>query len=319
MADSPECIVCGSCVVDLLCRPIDLDTPIGEGALHATDPVVLTGGGLTINAGVMMARMGVRVGVLSYVGNDAWAPVVRGLLADAGIDGRLLATHATAATSTTVVAIDKSGERSFFHCVGAPEFLDAGSVLARLDDIARARMFLLGYYSLMPRLETDLLEVLRRIRKTGCKTAMDAAGQGGSMQPLDRILPHLDVYVPSRAEAAHQTGLDDPREMIEVYRACGAPGLLGVKLGVRGVLLSPEPGSFVQVNIVKPPGEVIDTTGAGDSFYAGLITGLLRGLSVEEAGKLGAAAAACCVTAVGGSTGGRDYEFTSRLAGLGPA
>jgi hypothetical protein len=42
----------------------------------------------------------------------------------------------------------------------------------------------------------------------------------------------------------------------------------------------------------------------------------LRGLSVEQSGRLGAAAAACCVTALGGSTGGRDYEFTRTLAGI---
>jgi len=43
---------------------------------------------------------------------------------------------------------------------------------------------------------------------------------------------------------------------------------------------------------------------------------LLRGLSPYQAGRLGAAAAACCVTVLGGSGGGRDYAFTSRLAGL---
>ena len=54
------------------------------------------------------------------------------------------------------------------------------------------------------------------------------------MQPLDRILPHVYVYVPSIAEASHQTGQEDPQRIIETYRNCGAPGLLGVKLGTRG-------------------------------------------------------------------------------------
>src|SRR5690606_27092181 len=123
------------------------------------------------------------------------------------------------------------------------------------------------------------------------RTALDAAGRGGTMQPLDRILPNLDVYVPSLAEAQHQTGLSDPQRMIEMYRDCGAPGLLGVKLGRQGVLLSPAAGEYIHVPVVQPPGEVIDTTGAGDSFYAGLLAGLLRGLSVEQAGRLGAATA----------------------------
>ena len=311
---SYDCIVAGSCVVDLLCRPISLNEPIGAGVLHATDPVELTAGGIVSNSGISLARLGMRVGAFSYVGNDRWGTVLRQLLRDEGVDDRPLLTHPTGATSTTVVAIDPSGERSFFHCVGAPKLLNAAAFLDNLDLFSRSRMLLLGYYSLMPNLENDLADVFARIREVGCRTALDAAGRGGTMQPLDRILPNLDVYVPSLAEAQHQTGLSDPQRMIEMYRDCGAPGLLGVKLGRQGVLLSPAAGEYIHVPVVQPPGEVIDTTGAGDSFYAGLLAGLLRGLSVEQAGRLGAATAACCITALGGWSGVRDYTATVRLA-----
>ena len=120
----------------------------------------------------------------------------------------------------------------------------------------------------------------------------------------------------ARREAQRQTGVSDPREIIAVYRRCGAAGLVGVKLGSRGVLLSPRAGEFVEVGVCRPPGDVLDTTGAGDCFYAGLAAGLLKDLPIEEAGRLGAATAACCVTALGGYAGTRDYEFTARLAGL---
>src|SRR5205807_225705 len=116
---------------------------------------------------------------------------------------------------------------------------------------------------------------------------------------LDKALPHLDVYVPSHNEGEHQTGLADPRKIIDAYRECGAPGVLGVKLGSKGALLSDRAGSYIEVGAVKPPGDVVDTTGAGDSFYAGLLTGLLRGMSVADAGRLAAATGACCVTGLG--------------------
>jgi sugar/nucleoside kinase (ribokinase family) len=168
----------------------------------------------------------------------------------------------------------------------------------------------------MPNLEPDLPEIYARIRETGCRTALDAAGDGGGMQPLDRILPHLDIYVPSRAEAMRQTGQADPRAIIETYRAHGASGLVGVKLGSDGALLSPAPGQFHAIRQVEPPGPVVDTTGAGDCFYAGLLAGLLRGMNVQDAGKLGAATGACCVTALGASAGLRDFGETARLAGV---
>jgi len=303
-------------VVDLLCRPVVLDKPIGRGVLHQCEPILIAAGGIVSNAGVTMARLGMKVAAMSYVGRDAWAPVIRNLYRAEGIDDSTLIEHPTHATSTTVVAIEASGERSFLHCVGAPKLLNAAAFFDKLDTFAKSKTMLLGYYSLLPNLENDLHEVMRRVRETGCKTALDSAGAGGGLKPLDRVLPHLDFYVPSFNEAQNQTGESDPRKIIDVFRGCGAPGLLGVKLGMDGVLLSPKAGEYVSIPICQAPGPVVDTTGAGDSFYGGLIAGLIKGLSVEHAGRLGAAAGACCVTALGGANGGRDYAFSAKLAGI---
>jgi sugar/nucleoside kinase (ribokinase family) len=309
-------VLCGSCVVDILVRPVPLDVPIRGGRLIETQPIEVTTGGIVSNAGIAMARLGMKVAAFSYTGNDDWASVIHRNLEREGLDCRSLTRHPTGATSTTVVLIDPSGERSFAHCVGAPRLMDKVLFLDHLDLFAQSRMALIGYYSLMPRLEPDLPEILAAIRDVGCRTALDAAGSGGTRQPLDRILPHLDVYVPSRAEGTHQTGEQDPRRIIEVFRQCGAPGLLGVKLGDEGSLLSPAPDEFIEIACVPAPGPVVDTTGAGDSYYAGLLTGLLRGLSVEQSGRLAAATGAWCVTGYGATAGLRDMKETARLAGL---
>ena len=311
-----DCVLCGSCVVDLLVRPVPLDAVIGAGRLFEAEPIEVVTGGIVCNSGIALARLGMRVAAMSYVGNDLWASVIQNRLQAEGIDTSALAVHPTAATSTTAVLIDPSGERSFAHCVGAPRQMDKELMLAQLPLFARSQMVLFGYYSLMPTIEPDLPEVFAAIRKTGCKTALDAAGSGGALQPLDRILPHLDIYVPSFDEAVHQTGLTDPKEILQVFRRCGAPGLVGLKLGSRGALLSPKAGEFVEVACVPAPGPVVDTTGAGDSFYAGLLAGLLRGMSVADAGRLAAATGACCVTGYGATAGLRDYQQTARLAGL---
>ena len=72
----------------------------------------------------------------------------------------------------------------------------------------------------------------------------------------------------------------------------------------------------MSIECVPPPGPVVDTTGAGDSFFAGLLTGLLKGLDAERSGRLAAAAGACCVTGYGATAGLRDYAKTARLAGV---
>lgn len=311
-----DCVLCGSCVVDILVRPVRLDAAIGGGRLIHVEPIEVTTGGIVSNSGIAMARLGMRVAAFSLVGDDEWASVIRRRYADESVNTDYLLAHDRDATSTTAVLIDASGERSFAHCVGAPRQMDKAMFLRHLDLFARSRMTLIGYYSLMPKLEPDLPEVLSAIRGAGCQTALDAAGDGGALQPLDAILPHLDVYVPSFNEASHQTGQTDPRAIIDVYRGCGAPGLLGVKLGAQGALLSPRAGEFHHVAQVAAPGPVVDTTGAGDCFYAGLLAGLLRGYGPERAGRLGAAAGACCVTGLGATAGLRDFAETAGLAGI---
>lgn len=311
-----DCVVCGSCVVDILVRPVPLEEPIGGGKLHHTGPIEATTGGIVSNSGAAMARLGMSVAAFSYVGDDAWGQLIRDKYQQECLATDYLLTHPTEATSTTAVLIDPSGERSFMHCVGAPKLLDRQTFLDHLDLFASARMALIGYYSLMPNLEPDLPDALAKIRAAGCQTALDAAGDGGTMDPLQRILPQLDVYVPSHNEAAHQTGEDDPKTIIQRYRACGAPGLLGVKLGSQGALLSPAADQFIEIDSVPPPGDVMDTTGAGDAFYAGLLTGLLRGMDLPDAGRLAAAAGACCVTGLGATAGLQDYDGTRRVAAL---
>ncbi len=316
MAKTLDCVLCGSCVVDILVRPVPLEVPIGGGKLLPAEPIEVTTGGIVSNTGVAMARLGMKVAAFTYVGNDDWAGVIRRKYEAEGIDAAFLMTHPTGATSTTAVLIDPTGERSFAHCVGAPKLMDKKSFLDHLNLFSKSRMCLVGYYSLMPNLESDLPEVFAAIRATGCQTALDAAGDGGALKPLDRILPHLDVFVPSRDEATHQTGHTDPQKILETFRSCGAPGLLGVKLGSKGALLSPAPGQYLEVSSVTPPGPVVDTTGAGDCFYAGLLTGLLRGMPVADAGRLAAATGACCVSGLGATAGLRGYDETMRLAGL---
>jgi sugar/nucleoside kinase (ribokinase family) len=310
-----DCILCGSCVADILVRPVPLDAPIGAGQLLRTQPIEFSTGGMVCNAGVAMAKLGMKPAALTYFGNDDWGTLIRRRLETSGVDCRHLVTHPTAGSSTSVVLIDAQGERTFAHCAGAPKLIDKSLLLKNLDLFAQSRMMLIGYYSLMPKLDADLPEVLAAIRASGCRTAMDTAGDGGTMQPLDRVLPHLDVYVPSLREAEHQTGESNPRKILDIYRRHGAPGVLGVKLGANGAMLSSRAGEYLEITAITPPGPVIDTTGAGDCFFAGLLTGLLKGFDVATAGRFAAAVGACCVTALGATAGVRDFGATAALAG----
>jgi sugar/nucleoside kinase (ribokinase family) len=309
-----DCIVCGTCVADILVRPVPLSLPVGGGRLFHVEPIEVTTGGIVCNSGTAMQRLGLRAAASSLVGDDLWGGVVRARLEGEGIDTAAIESHPTLATSTTAVLIDPSGERSFAHHVGAPQAIDLAFIKRQAALFGNSRMALLGYYGLLPSLEPVLADAVAAIKATGCRVAVETGGSGGTLAQIGPALRHVDIYVPSLDEALHQTGVSDPREIIACYRRHGAGGIVGVKLGTQGAVLSPTPDEFIEIPCLPAPGPVVDTTGAGDSFLAGLLTGLLRGMPVREAGLLGAATAACCVTGLGATAGLRSFDETLQLA-----
>jgi sugar/nucleoside kinase (ribokinase family) len=309
-----DCLVGGLATVDIVARPVPLDQPIRQHGLVTAERIELTTGGLVSNSGIALARLGARAAALATVGDDFGGGFVRQKYQAEGLDPAGLVAVAGEATSATIVLVDGPGERSFIFDLGAARHVSLSLFRERRDLVARSKFLLFGYYALVPSWDAELPQIMAEARALGCRTALDAAGDGGELAPLGKILPHLDLYVPSLAEGRRQTGHDEPRAIIETYRRHGAPGIVGLKLGAAGALISPSAGQFVEIRPVPPPGPVVDTTGAGDAFYAGLIIGLVRGLPLTTAGRLAAAAGACCVTGLGASGGLRGFDETWALA-----
>ncbi|MFZ4636877.1 MAG: carbohydrate kinase family protein [Pirellulales bacterium] len=319
MSQPIDCIVCGTCVADVLVRPVPLERPVGGGRLFHVDPIEVTTGGIVCNTGVALRRLGAVVETAAVVGDDLWAGEIRARLAAAGVGVAGLESRAGAATSTTAVLIDSSGERSFAHHVGACALFDVAFLRRNAPLFARCRYAVLGYVGLLPALEPALAEAVDVLRRAGCRVVLETGGSGGSFDHVKAALPGIDVFVPSLDEARHHTGCHEPREIIACYRRHGAAGIVGVKCGSQGSVLSPSAGDVIDIPCARAPGPVVDTTGAGDSFLAGLVIGLLRGMPVAEAGRLGAATAACCVTQAGATAGLRDLgETMAVMAGSVP-
>jgi len=308
-----DCIVCGTCAADLLVRPVGLLQPLNAGRLFHVEPIDVALGGIVCNAGTAMRRLEMRVAAASLVGSDLWGDFLRSHLLTQGIDSDALEVHPTMATSTTAVLIDPSGERSFAHHIGAPQSIDLAFVKRTIHHFGSSRLALIGYFGLLPSLEPVLAEALAFIRKTGCRIALETGGSGGTLAAIAPALPHIDFFVPSLDEAIQQTGLTDPREIISCYRQLGASNVVGVKLGTLGALLSGPDKAFLEIPCIAAPGPLADTTGAGDSFLAGLLSGVLRDMPLREAALLGAATAACCVTGRGATAGLRSLNETMKL------
>jgi sugar/nucleoside kinase (ribokinase family) len=311
-----DCLVCGEVCVDVPVRPVPGVISLESLTTIKVDPIVMGAGGIVSNSGMAMARLGLRTSAMAYVGVDHWANVLRALFQSEGLNCDYLLTSDSSQTSVTVVLVDDSGEHTFAFHAGASKLFSARTVADHLDVFRRSRFALFGYYALFDtEFENDLPGILRSVRDAGCQVALDTAGGGGTLQPLDRILPQLDYYIPSYSEALSQTGEKEPRRMIETYRRFTSDTVLGIKLGDQGALLSRVDKDWIDVEPIDPPGPIVDTTGAGDSFYAGLIAGLCHDMPIDQAARIGAAAGACSITGISGVTAIRSFEETHKLIG----
>jgi sugar/nucleoside kinase (ribokinase family) len=210
-------------------------------------------------------------------------------------------------TSSTIVTVHPDGERSFLHTRGCMQNFTARDVLAHMSLVGRAGWLAFGYLGLLPECEPELPRLFSAVkRRTGTRILLDTGGNPGrSPSLLRRILPWVDVFVPSYEEAVALTGLQKPAEMVAAFRRLGAAGTVGIKLGADGCYLDHR-GEAVHIPAQRVR-SVVDTTGAGDAFVAGFLAATVRGFPPADAARIAIRVAASCVTAVGASTAIRSF------------
>jgi sugar/nucleoside kinase (ribokinase family) len=307
---SARSTIFGLIVADLIAEPMDLRNPPPPGGLVITRSVKLAPGGNVCNVATAMAKLGVPVGAAGIVGDDVLGQAVVAQMKSSGVDVASVRTSSEKQTSATVVAIEPGGERVFFHTPGVNELLDADAFLACFDAFAKSAYVQVGYLGLLPKLTPDLPDLFARLKRTAphVKIAFDTVNPPGPRAALLPILPHVDVFCPSRTEAASLTGKTDPHAMLDDFRAhMKGDAIVGVKLDAEGCLIDAG-GKRSTTPAYKI--DVVDTTGAGDTWFGGLLAGLVRGMPIEQATKLANRAAADCCTAIGASAGVRSFEET---------
>jgi sugar/nucleoside kinase (ribokinase family) len=305
-----DAAVFGLIVADVIAEPMDLRHPPEAGGLSLVQSIQLTTGGNVCNTGVAMAKLGMSVAAAGLVGDDVLGHAVVDRLRHANVETAAVYTTEQAQTSATVVAVEPGGERSFFHTTGATELLDA-AVFRRCFGIFKQCAFVqIGYFGLLPGLTGDLPELLPELRYAapGAKIALDTVNPPADRRLLEPILPHLDIFCPSRTEAEALTGQTSPRQMVKAFRRHMKTGLIGIKLDAKGCYLDDgEQSITVPAYKIK----VVDTTGAGDTWFGGLLTAIRQGMPLEQAGRFANRVAADCCTALGASAGIRSFEDTS--------
>jgi sugar/nucleoside kinase (ribokinase family) len=288
----------GIIVADHVCTPIAHVPAAGE--LVMADGMLLTIGGCAANAAVDLVKMGVPTAVVGRVGDDVFGRVVTDMLRGAGVDVGFVQPTKGADTSQTLIVNVTGEDRRFIHTFGANgEFRAADIPRDRLKQI---RVLYLGGYLLMPKIvQEELVPVFADAQRLGVKTVLDVAtpGRADYLPRLEKLLPHVDVFLPNSHEAELITGEKDPSRQAELFHGKGVKTAV-ITMGGDGAVLV---GTDVKLRAGVYSVPYVDGSGGGDAFDAGFICGLLRGLGPEDCLRLASALGASCVRAIGTTPG----------------
>ena len=237
-------------------------------------------GGKGTNQAIAAHAAGGDVRLIGAVGADGdWA---RARIARLGLGGAGIAT-VEAATGHAVIYVDAGGENQIVIHGGANRAIPDAHIEAALASADP------GDWWLTQNETNGTIDSTRRAKERGLRTAHVSAPFDA--EAATAILPHLDLLAVNEGEAAALAA-----HLGTTPDALPVPSLL-VTMGARGAVWRAGFGAPVTVDAFEA--EVVDTTGAGDTFLGYALAGLDAGLTVGEALRRASAAAAICVSRPG--------------------
>jgi sugar/nucleoside kinase (ribokinase family) len=298
-ADRLDVLVVGDANPDLVLRG-DVRPRFGqaEQLLDAADLVL--GGSSAITA-CGCARLGLRTALVARIGSDIFGDHVHDALAASGVRTRQLIRDATASTGLSVI-LSTADDRAILTLPGAMAAVRAEDVSDAL--LASARHLHVGGLFLLPALIDGLASLFARARAHGLTTSLDTNWDPtGRWSGVGDALAHTDFLFPNAAELLALTGWHGTAPGDRAVDAAAADlvaqGVAVVlKDGARGARAW-WPGGSCEAK--PPPVDVVDTTGAGDTFNAGFLAGHLSGLPMPACVAYAAAAGALSTRAAGGT------------------
>jgi len=300
-ADRAPHVVCiGECMLEV--------APQGDGLYrlgHAGD---------TFNAAWYLRRLlpeGARIGYATRIGCDGPSERMAAFMREAGIDTAPVQRDPSRGVGLYLIELIE-GERRFAYWRGHSAARHLADDPDRLSaDLAGADLILLSGITLAivgAAGRERLHAALRRARAAGASVALDTnmrpalwSGADEMRDAITEAARSADIVLPSLDDERGAFGDADAAAVIARYRSHGA-GCVAVKDGASPVIWWSEATGHGQTAPV-PVADLVDSTAAGDSFAAGLLSVLATGGPLDTAVRLGAATAAEVVQGRGALVG----------------
>lgn len=290
-----------------------LFTPETEGSMIYAPKFVKTIGGAESNVAIALARLGHDVGWISLLGQDYFGIYIRNTIRGEGVDTSQVKFLNDYPTAVFFKERKAEGEPAVFYYRKGSAASNLSPSDINEDYIAKAKY--LHLTGITPALSESCLEtILHSIdvaKKHGVKVVFDPNirlklwTKEQATPVLKIIAQKSDIFLPGIEEGMMLSGEENPQKIAE-YFLSGETSTVVIKLGEAGAYYanSSKSGHVKGERLEK----IVDPIGAGDGFAAGLMSGLLRNLSLEESVGMANRVASFALM-VPGDSEGYPYEF----------
>lgn len=287
-----DVLVVGDANPDLVLRG-DVRPRFGQAEQLLTGADLVLGGSAAITA-AGCARLGLDTSLLTALGDDVFGVITRQRLEERGVT-LLLQPSGDVPTGLSVILTPPGDDRAILTLPGTIPALRPEDVTDA--HLSAARHVHVASLYLQPRLAAGLAGVFARARALGVGTSLDTNWDPTEKwESITDILAYTDVFLPNANELRAVTGSTDVDRAAASLVATGTTVVM--KNGAAGARAW-WPGG--ECSAPGRPVDVVDTTGAGDSFNAGFLAGRLAGLAIPEAIGWAATAGSLSTRASGGT------------------
>ncbi len=245
------------------------------------------------------------------VGDDALAKWLIDQAGAHGLDVTGVHREAGEVTASTLILRVEGEDRRFLHALGAAASFTGEHV--PLDLVPSRGVLLIGGYLKLAAWRDDLLvELLQRAQGQDCQVVFNVCvATGGRVNPKRslKLARHVDVFVANEDEARVITDETSLRDQAMALRQAGARVAV-ITRGHRG-LYAQDGAQTIEMGAFRVP--LVDPSGCGDCFNAGLVAALLRGWDMVQALECGSAAGALAATALGCHCGVGTFAEVQRF------
>ena len=249
------------------------------------------------------ARLGHSAKIIGGVGNDDFGKCLLERLSGDGVDVSDIIVNDRISTGCAFVTYFADGSRKFiFHIGNTPAVL---APAPKPETLSNAKYFHIMGCSMMADLAFGrrIVDTMISANKQGAKVSFDPnirpelMKDPEAMDLVKAVTERMNVFMPGVGELLQFSGCDNVEDAVKYYFENPNLELIVLKDGSRGCHIYDRSGKIFSFGVYKA--KPVDATGAGDSFDAAFLCGLIEGKSIEDATKMATAAATLNIAAFG--------------------